>query len=314
MNLKLMTNRAEPLPASNQSPEAPNSERSLTLLVEGTAISMLVIDADLYAAFREKVSRLAIQMPDRLPEAEKLLYLRSILQEYESYRNSSEAVLRERLARWRGLSAKLFTELLANLGVDRSSACASPLLGKIGTLSAAAEIEAFGASLDAFLRPGGAETGVSKTSQLRIVDRSTVNDNAAGLRGGGAAVEHLARILTSGDGGFVVQLRLGCLAMVRDRFGIEAVHDCLMEVAAYLTHSLRHDDVIYHWSDSTLLAILQGRPSEQILTAELNKVAAQNRYITISVGDREVMLRIPLDFELTPVVCLQSPEDLFRLS
>jgi hypothetical protein len=87
-----------------------------------------------------------------------------------------------------------------------------------------------------------------------------------------------------------------------------------MAVSAFLTSSLHGDDTIYHWSDSSLLAILQGRPNEQILAAELQRIASQNRESSINVAGRAIMLRIPLAFDLTPINRLRTAEDLYRLS
>jgi hypothetical protein len=87
-----------------------------------------------------------------------------------------------------------------------------------------------------------------------------------------------------------------------------------MSVSAFLTNNLRSDDVIYHWSDSSLLAIVEGRASEQILAAELDRIAARNREITIQIGGRKVMLRVPLDYHITPVSSLSTAEDLYKLS
>jgi GGDEF domain-containing protein len=178
----------------------------------------------------------------------------------------------------------------------------------------AEEIEGARSALEEFLRPGGHERRNSRTAALKVADRTTANDNAAGLRGGGAAVEHLARVMEQGRHGFVVLFQLGCLDMICERFGIEAMQDCLMAVSAYLTHTLRRDDAIFHWSDSTLLAVVLDRPNEQILTAELERIASQNRDITINVGGRVVMLRIPLGFELIPIERLTSASDINRLS
>jgi GGDEF domain-containing protein len=117
-----------------------------------------------------------------------------------------------------------------------------------------------------------------------------------------------------GGAGFIVLIRLSCLEVINQRFGKEAVEDCLMAVSAFLTASLHSDDAIYHWSDSSLLAILQGRPSEQILAAELQRIASQNRDSSINVAGRTIMLRIPLAFELTPISRLRTADDLYRLS
>jgi GGDEF domain-containing protein len=114
--------------------------------------------------------------------------------------------------------------------------------------------------------------------------------------------------------GFVVVFRLGCLDMIGERFGWEAIHDCLMAVSAYLTHSLHSNDIIYHWSDSSLLAIMQGRANEQMLSAELNRIAAHNRDITVQIDGRTIMLRIPLDFDITVISRLRSADDLYKLA
>ena len=102
--------------------------------------------------------------------------------------------------------------------------------------------------------------------------------------------------------------------MISQRFGSEAVEDCLMAVAAFLTQSLRSEDTIYHWSDSSLLAILQGRANEQILTAELQRIMYQNRETSVNIGGRATMLRIPLSFDLTSIDHLQSADDLCKIT
>jgi GGDEF domain-containing protein len=111
-----------------------------------------------------------------------------------------------------------------------------------------------------------------------------------------------------------VLFRLSCLNMINQRFGPDAVEDCLMAVSAFLTESLHSDDAIYHWSDSSLLAILQGRINEQILTAELERIVFQNRETSVNIGDRATMLRIPITFDITPIDHLQSADDLYKVS
>jgi GGDEF domain-containing protein len=94
---------------------------------------------------------------------------------------------------------------------------------------------------------------------------------------------------------------------------MEAVQDSLMAVSAFLTSSLRNDDAIYHWSDSSLLAVLQSPTTEQILTAAMRRIVDNNRDITIQIGGRSVMLRIPLEFEITPIDSLRTADDLRKL-
>ncbi|MGA2571109.1 MAG: hypothetical protein ABSF23_11375 [Terracidiphilus sp.] len=94
----------------------------------------------------------------------------------------------------------------------------------------------------------------------------------------------------------------------------EAAEDCLMAVAAFLTQSLHSDDAIHHWSDSSLPAFPQGRPNGQILTAELERIARQNRETRVDIGGRSTMLRIPITFGLTPIERLKSADDLCKIT
>lgn len=294
--------------------ELPNPERVLTLVVEGTALGVPEVDAEAYKEFRANVARLALQLPDRLPEEEKLAQVRLVLREFENYRKRSETEVRNRTAEWHGVVTFLFRELLRSLGIDASAPNPSDLLRKLSGTTTAQNIQEFHDRLETFLHPAGVDSAPAEASQFRAADHSTENLNAAGLRGGGSAIEHVKRLLATGGKAFIVLFRLNCLNMINQRFGPEAVEDCLMAVSAFLTQSLHSDDAIYHWSDSSLLAILQGRANDQILTAELDRIAMQNRETTVNIGGRATMLRIPITFDLTPIERLKSADDLYKIT
>ena len=315
MNLKQLSGWGQSHSSASDETGLAAVERCLTLLVEGAAAGVPELDADCYRTFRAKVAELSRRLPDRLPEEEKLALISSILREFESYRNGAEAALREQLTAWRNLVSTLLGELLANLGVDPASASAAPLAQTVKRLVTGVEINGCRETINLFLHPlAGKGPAEQMEARLRAADSSTANDNAAGLRGGGSAVEHLRKIMAAGGDGFIVLFRLSCLDIISQRFGPEAVEDCLMAVSAFLTAGLESSDAIYHWSDSALLAILQGRFSEMIVTAELNRIIAQNRESTVKVAGRATMLRIPITFELTPINRLQNADDLLRMS
>jgi hypothetical protein len=46
----------------------------------------------------------------------------------------------------------------------------------------------------------------------------------------------------------------------------------------------------------------------------MRRIVDNNRDITIQIGGRTVMLRIPLEFEITPISQLRTAEDLHKLS
>ncbi len=293
--------------------ELANPERVLTLVVDGASRGVPEVDGAQYNEFRANVTKLALRLPDRLPDEEKLALAREILREFDGYRNRSEAELRNRTTAWRAVASQLFRELLKSLGIDATAPNPTALLQALAVAASSNEIQLFHRQLEEFLHPTGADSMPVEASQFRKADHTTANDNAAGLRGGGSAIEHVRRILNSGDRGFVVLFRLSCLTMINQRFGPEAVEDCLMAVSAFLTQSLHADDAIYHWSDSSLLAVLQGRANEQILTAELDRIVLQNRETTVSIGGRATMLRIPITFDITPIERLKSAEELMKI-
>jgi GGDEF domain-containing protein len=288
---------------------APSGQRYLTLLAEGAAMNMPVIDEARYEEFRARVTELALQLPDRLPDEEKSALVRSVVQEFERYRDAVEGEMRNRSAAWRTLAGSLFADLANSLGLESTPQTGS-LAKKIHAISTACEIESCSSQLKSLLHPDGPESAPAGVTGLKAADFSTANHNAAGLRGGGSAIEHVRSIKENNGGGFVAIFHLGALTMVQQRFGPETVQDCLMSVSAFLTENLRSNDVIYHWSDSSLLAILQGRATDQIVGAELEHIAMKNNETTVVVAGRPTMLRIPITFEVFPIEKLQSADDL----
>lgn len=282
------------------------------LLVEGAAINVPEIDEPSYKMFRETVSSLARQMPDRLSDTDMLPMIKSIVREFELYRHGADGALRERQIAWRTLTNRLLRELMAAFGIDPGSASAAPLMQKVSGLTTSESIQAFRVHLDEFLHPDGKDL-VPRGARLKPADRSKANDNASGLRGGGAAEEHLQEILSRNGTGYVVLFRLSCLDVIGDRFGMDAMHDSMMAIAAFLTQSLRGNDAVYHWSESSLLAILECEATEQMLTSAMLRIVNSNRDITIQIENRNVMLRVPLTFEMTPFSRFTSGEDLLKL-
>ena len=170
-------------------------DRCLTLMVQGAAQNMPEIDAESYKAFRNKVREEAMQVPDRLPVNEKLVQIQAIVREFDSYRRAAEEELKDRQNNWRALVSMQLNELLKRVCVDPGSAEAAPLVSKIAGLETGAQIQSYRERLQNFLHPTGAEQDIPVgASMLKAADRTTENDNAAGLRGGGAAVEYVKRI------------------------------------------------------------------------------------------------------------------------
>jgi GGDEF domain-containing protein len=298
--------------SSADKPESPSIEnRTLMRLIDGVAANAPQIDAEALQTFHGKVARLSQSVPDTLPELDKIVVIDQVVREFERYRIQTENSVKARVAGWRALAGDMLRELIRRMNLEPSSPGVSPLIAKIGFLATVEEIAAYRQLLDEFLHPPEAPE-LDLAATLKVTDRSTANDNATGLHGGGSAIEHLRGLMQRGKKGFVVHFRLGCLEIISQRFGMEAVEDCLMAVSSYLTDSLHAEDKIYHWSDSSLLVVAQGRVNRQILESELGRIVSLNKNINIQIGGRTVMLRIPLEYDITPISSFREAEDLER--
>lgn len=287
----------------------------LSMLIEGASLGVPEVDTLAYRRFRGNVEHLIHQLASQLPPEDKLALVRAVVQEFDTYRADAETAIRDQLSGWRSLVTKLFGKLLSILGIEPHNPDAFSLSQRIRHLSTAAEIQTWDEKLTNFLEPqSGIAPAEALPARLRTADTSTANDNAAGLPGGGLALERVQQLIQQGDRGFIALFRLGCLELVSERFGDEAVQDSVMAISAYLIHSLHREDTIYHWTDSTLLAILQKRSNEQILQAEMKRIASMNRDINVNIGGRLVMLRIPIEFEIIPLSRLRTADDVRKFT
>jgi len=314
MDLRQLTTWGKTTLPEAKEPGIPIEEKCLTVLLEGAALNTPEIDAKIHREFRQNASRLALQIPENLPDDEKLVLIRTIVHEFENFRVRTEHFHRDQMAGWRSLVGKLIREWLASMEIKSTAPNVDVMLQKISHLTSGEEIQAFSEFVDATLAPLKPKEREDPDAHLTATDHSTANDNVAGLLGGGSAVEHVRRVLERGGKGHIVLFQLSCLTVISQRFGPEAVQDCVMAVSAFLTHSLHSEDSIYHWSDSALLAVLQGRASEQILAAELQRLVMQNRDTTVEIGGRNIMVRIPISFDMAPIERLRTAEDMFKLT
>jgi hypothetical protein len=300
--------------ARSAEPAAGSVERrALGLLLEGAAINLPQIDTGRHRRFRSGILRSSIAITQPQSEPDLLGTVATVVHEFESYRTDCEAEIESRHKEWRQLAAALMHLLAARDNVDQKSELWAKITSSLVSAGTADQIEAVRATLQKLFRLSGEEQAANQVEEADEQDRSTANDNAAGLRGGGAAMEHVRSMIASTRPGYVGIFRLNCLDVVGERFGPEGIQDCLMTVSAILIQNMRSEDSVYHWSESSLLAVCDRKVREDILAAELNRVLARNRDFTINIGDRAIMLRIPIDLQLYPISHFANVEDLQNL-
>ena len=288
--------------------------RGLGLLIEGIAVNQQQYDPAAYRRFRSAILRDSIRLTQPQSEADILQSVGLIIHEFEAFRVESEATVEARQKEWRQTTGMLMNLLAAHSKIDHESAMWMKVATHLASASTSEEISALRSQLHQIFDAGNEGALLVHGEEDEEQDRSVANDNAAGLRGGGAAIEHVSRMINQRRPGFIGLFRLSCLDVVGERFGPEGMQDCLMTVSAFLAQNLRTDDTLYHWSESALLAVCDRKVRGDIVAAELNRILARNREFTISIGGRNIMLRIPIDLQLFPVEQLKSSDDLEAIS
>ncbi len=287
--------------------------KAAAMLLDGIASSLVVIDLAAYRSFRSAILRSPLNLPELLVEQEMVSEVKSVVREFERYRTANEAMLKERRNEWRQTVSQLAHLLAGYNRVEQSSDLWTGICVQLTSATSREEIAALREKLMQLFRSLEVQTASRRAAEVGKQDMSTANHNAAGLRGGGAAIEHVRRLMTEDRPATIGVFRLNCLDVVGERFGQEGIQDCLMAVAAFLTQNLSSDDTIYHWSESSLVVVCERRIREDILNAEWNRVLARNRDFTISTGGRNIMLRIPIALELISASQINAADDLQHL-
>ena len=289
------------------------ARRALGLLLEGAAINFVQPDPDAYSRMRSAILRDSIRLAEPQSESDLLQSVQAIIREFDAYRTHTEATFEARQKEWRHVVASL-TVILAEQGrVEQESEEWTAARLALTSAVTAQEIQSLREQLQRTLSRTGAEVAARQAELDEEQDRSVANDNAAGLRGGGAAIEHVRKMIAESRLGYIGLFRLSCLDVVGERFGQEGIQDCLMAVSAFLIENLRAEDSVYHWSESSLLTVCDRKVREDILSAELNRVLQRNRDFTIQIGGSTIMLRIPIELELFPIDVFQSADDLQKI-
>ena len=110
--------------------------------------------------------------------------------------------------------------------------------------------------------------------------------------------------LAKSQTGYVAIFRLVSLELVARRFGVGGLCELRQVIRRCLLKNLQPEDRIYDLAQDTFLAVCDRRthPARQEqLSAELCRVLARNRDFPIHVGERKIMLRIPISVAIHPV-------------
>ncbi len=293
--------------------EACAERRALGLLLEGAALNVVQVDEESYRRLRSGMLRISLRAAEPQADGELLKDIGLAVRELEGYRSETEAALEARRREWRLMIVGLMDMLAGYAGVDKQAPLWRVLNRELTEAGKAEEIQRVREKVLRLFQARQEDVRARQAAEREEQDRSTANHNAAGLRGGGAAIEQVQGMIDNHRPGYVAIFRLSCLDVVGSRFGPDGIEDCKMAVSAFLANSMSDSDSIYHWSESALIGVCETKLRQEMVMAELNRILAHNRDFTIKVGDRTIMLRIPVELQVFPVSQFQSADELNKL-
>jgi hypothetical protein len=122
--------------------------------------------------------------------------------------------------------------------------------------------------------------------------------------------------LSKSQTGYIAIFTVVSLELVERRFGMGGLHELRRTIQRCLLQNLQPEDCVYDLAQHMFVAVCDRRahPARQEqLTAELCRVLARNRDFPIQVGERKIMLRIPISVVIHPISQLGSPCQLREL-
>lgn len=258
-----------------------------------------------YSEFHEKMSQMARKLTECSTVDDKFLALQQTLYEIHRYQEGKAKDLQKPEFTWRALAATLLCALFTPNDAKRLSAREDRLLGE-------AMLRNLNEGMDTF------QDAMRSHPRLNAENTRPVEDwrpsfekdsNPTSLRCGDEALNRIEGMLERQAKGYVIVFRLGCLDLVGERFGLEAVEESLRSVSAYLADSIRRYAELFFWNESTFATIVETRAPEKALRTTIVHIINNNRSAFVQVEDHLVLLQMPLEFEMFPISSIQSAKE-----
>lgn len=283
--------------------------RCIDLLAEGTAINTPEILPGQFTHFRETVSATLPEINSSHNQGAMLTAIRHCLQPFEAYRLSTEAETRNLTREWHQMSDGLLAGLEASGLLGPEAGRILPIRQKLKAAEHAETIRALRIEVENLIGRYAPVASKRGGPTLRG-DNGLIVESPTGLKGFPEAKVQLEEMLKNVEAGFVAFFHLTGVRMIESRFGYEAAQDCLMSVSSQLVQGMQSADRLYHLDKDVLMGILMNRPSREFAIGEMNRVAAQNRELTMRLEGRTVMLRVPISVTLHFILDYQTADEI----
>ncbi len=302
--------------------------RVASLLLEAIAIHAVNCDAAQFAAFRDGVRNIRLEVEQAESTAHALLLSGEAVHSMEVYNRGIEAFVRNQGQEFRQIMRMLSHSLLeVSQASDTASAKLRQIEKEIESVSRLDELALIRARLNESLhalaeenarqrKQASALTGHLREQLTAVCSKAEHHlDPVTGLPDSAAAVAEIEEVLAGGGGRgavYVAVFRLERLDAINSRYGFAAGDRILLVCAQQLAQRLGAGDKLYRWRGPALLAILQRPVRLQDVRLEVSRIASKRHEELIEIGNRTVLL--PLSCAATTIALLEhaSSESVVR--
>lgn len=121
-----------------------------------------------------------------------------------------------------------------------------------------------------------------------------------GLPGPSQAKELLTPLFGADHHTYVILFKLTMLETIEERYGEEAGADYLINVAQYLTQSLRSEDRLFHWGRNSLMAVVRRSISPVAVRMEVARLTSAPGDQVLDVHGRSIMVATSINSDFKP--------------
>ena len=289
--------------------------RLASLLLEAIAIHAVNCDAAQFAAFRDGVRNIRLEVEQAESTAHALLLSGEAVHSMEVYNRGIEAFFRNQGQEFRQILRMLSHSLLeVSQASDTASAKLRQIEKEIEGASRLDELVLIRARLNESLRALAEENSRQRKQAAALADRLRGHltsvcsqserhlDPVTGLPDGAAAVAEIEALVAGRAGqdpGYVAVFRLDRLDAINSRFGYAVGDRVLLACAQHLAQQLAGADRLHRWRGPVLLAILQRPVRLHDVRLEVSRIASMRHEELIEINNRSVLL--PLSCAATTI-------------
>ena len=302
--------------------------RLASLLLEAIALHAVNCETGQFAAFRDGVRNIRLEVEQAESTAHALLLSGEAVHSMDVYNRGIEAFLRNHSEEFHRILRMLSRSLLeVSQASDTASSKLRQIEKEIESASRLDELVLIRARLSESLRALAEENSRQRkqaaalaghlrgqlTSVCSQAERRL--DPVTGLPDGAAAVAEIEALLAGGAGrerGYVAVFRLERLDAINSRYGYAVGDRVLLSCAQHLAQQLAGADKLHRWRGPALLAILQRPVRLHDVRLEISRIASMRHEELIEINNRSVLLPLSCTATTIPIEEHSSGESVVR--